>query len=42
MQQLRRCSGLPVLVSDTAGLREHTDDPIEVQGMQRAAGEART
>ena len=33
--------GLPVVISDTAGLREQTDDPIEVQGMLRAAGEAR-
>ena len=33
--------GLPVLLSDTAGLRAQTDDPIEVQGMLRAAGEAR-
>ena len=28
--------GLPVELSDTAGLREQTDDPIEVLGMQRA------
>ena len=28
--------GLPVELSDTAGLREQTDDPIEVMGMQRA------
>jgi len=33
--------GLPVHVSDTAGLRQRTDDPIEVQGMLRAAAEAR-
>ena len=33
--------GLPVIISDTAGLREQTDDPIEVQGMLRAASEAR-
>ena len=32
--------GLPVLVSDTAGLREQTDDPIERMGMMRAADEA--
>jgi tRNA modification GTPase len=33
--------GLPVMLSDTAGLREATDDQIEVQGMLRAAEEAR-
>ncbi len=33
--------GLPVVLSDTAGLREGSDDPIEVQGMRRSAGEAR-
>ena len=33
--------GLPVLLSDTAGLREATEDPIERQGMARAADEAR-
>jgi len=33
--------GLPLLLSDTAGLREDSDDPIEQQGMSRAAAEAR-
>ena len=33
--------GLPVELADTAGLREKTDDPIEVLGMRRAADEAR-
>jgi len=28
--------GFPILVSDTAGLRESTEDPIEVEGMKRA------
>jgi len=32
--------GLPVELSDTAGLREHTDDPIERLGMQRTEEEA--
>ncbi len=30
-------SGLPVVVSDTAGLRLHGDDEIEEEGMRRAA-----
>jgi len=34
-------AGLPVIIADTAGLRSQTDDPIEVQGMQRARAEAR-
>lgn len=29
-------SGVPVLVSDTAGLRSHCDDPIELEGIRRA------
>lgn len=29
-------NGLAVIVSDTAGLREKTDDPIEIEGMKRA------
>ena len=29
-------NGLPVLLSDTAGLREKTTDPIEIEGMRRA------
>lgn len=41
VQVTLQLGGLPVLLSDTAGLREHTDDPIELQGMQRASGEAR-
>jgi tRNA modification GTPase len=41
VQVTLQLGGLPVLVSDTAGLRERTDDPIERQGMLRAAGEAR-
>lgn len=41
VQVTLQLGGLPVVVSDTAGLRESTDDPIEVQGMLRAAGEAR-
>ena len=41
VQVTLQLGGLPVLVSDTAGLRESTDDPIERQGMLRAAGEAR-
>ena len=40
VQVTLQLGGLPVLLSDTAGLREHTDDPIEQQGMQRAAVEA--
>lgn len=28
--------GLPVLVSDTAGIRDSTDDPIEQEGIRRA------
>lgn len=32
--------GLPVLLSDTAGLRPDSSDPIEMQGMLRAAAEA--
>ena len=41
VQVTLQLGGLPVLVSDTAGLREQTDDPIERQGMLRAADEAR-
>ena len=41
VQVTLQLGGLPVLLSDTAGLREQTDDPIEVQGMLRAADEAR-
>ena len=41
VQVTLQLGGLPVVVSDTAGLRESTNDPIEVQGMLRAAGEAR-
>jgi tRNA modification GTPase len=29
-------SGVPVIVSDTAGLREHTNDPVEIEGIRRA------
>lgn len=29
-------NGLPVIVCDTAGLRDRSDDPIEVEGMHRA------
>ena len=29
-------NGLPVIVSDTAGLRDTTDDPVEIEGMHRA------
>lgn len=32
--------GLPVILSDTAGLRADTNDPIEQMGMQRSAREA--
>lgn len=28
--------GLPVVVSDTAGIRESTNDPIELEGIRRA------
>lgn len=28
--------GVPVIVSDTAGLRERTDDPVEIEGIRRA------
>lgn len=28
--------GVPVIVSDTAGLREATDDPVEIEGIRRA------
>lgn len=28
--------GMPVIVSDTAGLRDETHDPIEIEGMRRA------
>ena len=41
VQVTLQLGGLPVLISDTAGLREATVDPIEVQGMMRAADEAR-
>ena len=41
VQVTLQLGGLPVLVSDTAGLREATNDPIEVQGMMRAADEAK-
>jgi tRNA modification GTPase len=41
VQVTLQLGGLPVLLSDTAGLREATDDPIEKQGMLRAADEAR-
>ncbi len=30
-------SGLPVVVSDTAGLRLNADDDVEKEGMRRAA-----
>lgn len=40
VQVTLQLGGLPVLVSDTAGLHEATSDPIEVQGMMRAADEA--
>lgn len=33
-------NGLPVIVSDTAGLRDATDDPIEIEGMRRARNAA--
>lgn len=29
-------NGLAVIISDTAGLREQTNDPIEIEGMKRA------
>lgn len=29
-------NGVPVIVSDTAGLRERTDDPVEIEGIRRA------
>jgi tRNA modification GTPase len=29
-------NGVPVVVSDTAGLRDGADDPVEVEGMRRA------
>ena len=41
VQVTLQLGGLPIVVSDTAGLREATNDPIEVQGMRRAADEAR-
>lgn len=41
VQVTMQLGGLPVLLSDTAGLRERTADPIEAQGMQRAVDEAR-
>lgn len=33
--------GYPVIIADTAGLRSHTDDPIEVEGIARATDYAR-
>mmetsp|Transcript_17368 Transcript_17368/g.31643 ORF Transcript_17368/g.31643 Transcript_17368/m.31643 type:complete len:631 (+) Transcript_17368:67-1959(+) len=41
VQVMLQLGGLPVLLSDTAGLRQGTDDPIERQGMLRAANEAK-
>jgi tRNA modification GTPase len=41
VQVTLQLGGLPVLLSDTAGLRESTDDPIEQQGILRTLGEAR-
>ena len=29
-------AGVPCIVSDTAGLRDHSDDPIELEGIRRA------
>jgi len=29
-------AGVPCIVSDTAGLREHSQDVIELEGMRRA------
>lgn len=34
--------GYPILLADTAGLRRHTDDPIETEGIARAVECART
>ena len=28
--------GVPCIISDTAGLRSHSDDVIEIEGMKRA------
>lgn len=33
-------AGYPVTLSDTAGLREHTDDQIEIEGINRAKARA--
>lgn len=41
VQVMLQLGGLPVVLSDTAGLRQGTDDPIERQGMLRAASEAK-
>lgn len=35
-------AGYPVLIADTAGLRSHTNDPIESEGMSRATNYAKT
>ncbi|XP_044764628.1 tRNA modification GTPase GTPBP3, mitochondrial [Coccinella septempunctata] len=35
-------SGYPVILSDTAGIREDSDDPIEKEGMKRAIDQVET
>lgn len=34
-------AGYPILLADTAGLRKHTNDPIETEGISRAVEHAR-
>jgi tRNA modification GTPase len=42
IEEMLDCRGVPLVILDTAGLREHTSDPVEKIGQERTIASAKT